>query len=204
VNQCCAIIVLAKAPVAGLAKTRLIPALGAQGAARLAQRMLDETLAAATEADVGPVILCCTPDIDHPAFTSAARRYGVVSTEQGGGDLGARMHRALTTALQGCAAAIVIGTDCPTLDAPHLRLAAQALQAAPAVFIPATDGGYVLAGLARPMPMLFESIAWSTDVVMAQTRERLAQIGVVAAELSPMQDIDLPADLIHLPREWLD
>jgi len=203
-NQYCAIIILAKAPVAGLAKTRLIPALGAQGAAMLAQRMLDETLAAATNADVGPVTLSCTPDVHHLAFAAAARRYGIALTEQGEGDLGVRMHRALTTALQSCAAAIVIGTDCPTLNAVQLQLAAHALQSAPAVFIPATDGGYVLAGLARPMPTLFESIAWSTDAVMAQTRERLAQIGVIAAELPPMQDIDLPADLIHLPPEWME
>lgn len=202
-NFDCAIIVLAKAPVAGLAKTRLIPALGAQGAARLAQRMLEATLAAAIAADVGPVILCCTPGIDHPAFTLARQRYGVVLTEQGEGDLGARMQRSVAVALHGHAGAIVIGTDCPSLDGPHLRLAAQALQSAPAVFIPASDGGYVLAGLSQPLPGLFEAMAWSTDTVMAHTRERLAQLGVVATELAAMQDIDVPADLVHVPQAWL-
>ncbi|MES2832915.1 MAG: TIGR04282 family arsenosugar biosynthesis glycosyltransferase [Pseudomonadota bacterium] len=202
-SQRCAIIIFAKAPMAGLAKTRLIPALGADGAAALAERMLDWTLAAATAADIGPVILCCTPTTGHPAFASAVEQYGVILGEQGEGDLGARMNRALTLALQNHSAALVIGTDCPTLDADHLRRAASMLRTTPAVFIPATDGGYVLAGLSVPMPTLFEAIAWSTDRVMAQTRERLTSIKVVAAELSPMQDIDVPADLMHLPREWL-
>ncbi len=199
----CAILIFAKAPVAGLAKTRLIPALGAEGAAKLAHRMLEETIGAALEADVGPVILCCTPASDHPVFADMARRHGITLAEQGDGDLGARMHRALAASLQAHAAAIVIGTDCPALGAGPLRQAAQALQICPAVFAPATDGGYVLAGLSRPMAELFDAVEWSTEKVMGQTRERLARLGVTAIELPVMQDIDLPVDLIHVPREWL-
>lgn len=199
----CAILVFAKAPVAGHAKTRLIPSLGAQGAARLAQRMLDETLVQAVKADVGPVTLYCTPAVGHPTFVEAARRYGVALADQGDGHLGVRISRAFASALQEHAGAIVIGTDCPGLSAERLRQAAQALHTGEAVFAPATDGGYVLAGLSRPMPLLFDSIAWSTDAVMAQTRERLAQLGVVATELPTMHDIDLPGDLVHVPQGWL-
>lgn len=199
----CAILVFAKAPVAGHAKTRLIPALGAQGAARLAQRMLDKTLAAAVAAKIGPVTICCTPTTDHPAFARAVSRHGVMLADQGDGDLGARMHRGLSSALQTHDAAIVIGTDCPALDGTFLQLAAQALQTSAAVFAPATDGGYVLAGMTRPMPSLFDGIAWSTETVMAHTRDRLAQLCVAAVELPSMHDIDLPADLIHVPKEWM-
>lgn len=200
----CAILVFAKAPVAGLAKTRLIPSLGVQGAARLARRMLDETLAASIEADIGPVTICCTPDIDHPAFADAVQRYGVTLADQNEGDLGERMSQALSSTLQMQDAAIVVGTDCPALDAACLRRAASALQTSAAVFAPATDGGYVLAGLTRPMPSLFEGVAWSTDVVMDQTRKRLAQLGVIATELPSMRDIDVPVDLKHVPRGWLE
>lgn len=199
----CAIAIFARAPLPGGAKTRLIPALGAAGAARLAQRMLDHTLAQAVAANIGPVTLYCTPDRADPLLIAAAKRHGVALAAQAEGDLGARMHRALVNGLATQAASIVVGTDCPTLDAAILRHAAQALTNHAAVFVPATDGGYVLAGITQPAPGLFDAIAWSTDAVMTQTRTRLAQLGIVAAELAPMHDIDVPADLIHVPKEWL-
>lgn len=199
----CAIAIFARAPLPGAAKTRLIPALGAVGAAHLAQRMLDHTMKQAVAASIGPVTLYCTPDIADPLLVAAAGRHGVALAAQGEGDLGARMHRALLTGLVTQAASIVVGTDCPALDATVLRHAAQALTSHAAVFVPATDGGYVLAGITQPSSGLFEAIAWSTDAVMTQTRTRLVQLGIVAAELAPMHDIDVPADLMHVPKEWL-
>lgn len=199
----CVVLVFAKAPVAGLAKTRLIPVLGAEGAARLARCMLEETIATAVRADVGPVILCCTPDCNHAAFTDLMTRHGILLVNQGQGDLGARMDRAITAGLQAHHGAIVIGTDCPALGVDQLRQAAQVLETGPVVFVPAADGGYVLAGLDRPMPELFVAVDWSTEKVMAQTRERLARMDVMAIELPTLHDIDLPIDLIHVPREWL-
>ena len=198
----CAIAVFARAPLPGGAKTRLIPALGAAGAARLALRMLDKTLAQAVAANLGPVTLYCTPDGTDPLLVAAASRHGVALAAQGAGDLGARMHRALLRGLATQAASIVVGTDCPALDVVILQRAAQALTNHAAVFVPATDGGYVLAGITQPSPGLFDAIAWSTDAVMIQTRTRLAVLGIVAAELAPMHDIDVPADLIHVPKEW--
>lgn len=193
-----ALIVFAKAPVAGRAKTRLIPALGAEGAAALAHRLLEHAVAAAASAGLGAVELCTTPDPGHPAFRQLAARFGLVLTEQGDGDLGDRMNRALNRALAGGARALLIGTDAPALDAAMLRAAAQALDGHDAAFVPALDGGYALVGLSRPAPGLFEGVAWSTPQVMAATRERARAAGLRWAELPPVADIDVADDLVHL------
>ena len=198
----CAVVVFAKAPLPGYAKTRLIPALGAEGAARLARGLLEAALDAALDAGIGPVELCCAPDARQPAFADLARRAEASLTGQGEGDLGERMARALARSLREHAAAIVIGTDAPGLDAAYLRGAADALATHDAVFGPALDGGYTLVGLRRPAPALFEGIDWSTPQVMAQTRARLARLGLRHAELAPLADIDEPADLRHLQAAW--
>jgi rSAM/selenodomain-associated transferase 1 len=207
------LIVFAKAPVAGLAKTRLIPALGAEGAAALAHRLLEHAVAAAASAGLGAVELCTTPTPDHPAFQQLAARYGLALTEQGGGDLGDRMNRALnrtlTRGLAAGARALLIGTDAPALDAAMLRAAAQELDDHDAVFVPALDGGYALVGLNRPAPGLFAGMAWSTASVMAATRERARAAGLRWVELPPVADIDVADDLVHLrdmpgiPFDWL-
>lgn len=199
----CQVIVFAKAPVAGQAKTRLIPALGAEGAARLAAQLLDHALDVALAAAVGPVQLCVAPDRSHPAFVAAARRPGLSIGEQGVGDLGERMSRAFDAALHGDGPALLIGTDAPALDADYLRAAAHALDAADAVFGPTADGGYALIGLRRPAPGLFTGMRWSHDRVMAETRERLAALGLHHQELPMLHDIDEPQDLVHLPPQWL-
>ncbi len=200
-----ALIVFAKAPVAGQAKTRLIPALGAAGAAALAARLLRHTMAQAAEAGFGALELCAAPDTTHPALVAAARDHGAALTPQGDGDLGARMRRALGRRLAAHARTLLIGTDAPALDATMLRAAAAALHTHDAVFVPALDGGYALIGLARRREApaaLFEGIAWSTPEVLATTLERAADEGLRPALLAPVPDIDLPADLVHLPPHW--
>lgn len=198
------LIVMAKAPVPGLAKTRLIPALGADGAARLAARLLDHAMAQARAAQLGDVILACAPDALHAAFAAQARSLGTTLVPQGHGDLGARMHRLFVNAFgQGARRVVLFGTDVPTLDAALLRCADAALADADAVFAPAADGGYALVGLRRPAPSLFEAMPWSTAAVMATTRERLAQAGLRHVELPEVHDIDEPADLVHLPADWV-
>jgi rSAM/selenodomain-associated transferase 1 len=199
-----AIIVFAKAPVPGQVKTRLAPALGEAGAAALAARMLRHALAQATAADVGPVELCAAPDATHPALRAAAAAGGTDLTEQGPGDLGERMHRALARCLMASDRALLIGTDAPALDAGLLREAALALQHHDAVFVPALDGGYALVGLCRADPRWFTGMQWSHAGVMAATRERLRAGRARWAELPAVADIDEPADLAHLPPGWLD
>jgi uncharacterized protein len=200
-----ALIVFAKAPVPGHAKTRLAPALGAAGAAVLAERLLEHAVHnAMAGGHFAEVELCTTPDATHPAFTRlAALHPGLVLQVQGEGDLGARMHRALARQLERHAAALLIGTDAPALDTTMLQAAAHALQASDAVFVPAHDGGYALVGLKAACAALFEDIPWSTAAVMAQTRARLRSAGLRWAELPAVPDIDEPADLVHLPAGWL-
>jgi hypothetical protein len=197
------VIVFAKAPVPGLAKTRLAPALGSVGAAALAARMLAHTVAQALAARIGPVEICAAPDVAHPAFARLAARGRVTLANQGDGDLGRRMQRAFSRTLAAHGRALLIGTDAPALDAAVLRAAAHALQAHDAVFVPTFDGGYVLIGLRRADPPCFADLPWSTPDVMRQTRARLRAAGLRWAELQPLADIDEPADLAHLPPGWL-
>jgi rSAM/selenodomain-associated transferase 1 len=199
----CPVIVMAKAPRPGLAKTRLIPALGAAGAAALAGRLLDHALEQALSAGLGPVDLCCAPDASDPAFQRHAARPALVLSQQSQGDLGQRMQSAFACWLPAQGGVLMMGTDIPGLLAPVLQQAAAALQAADAVFVPAIDGGYTLIGLRQPAPSLFIDMPWSTAAVMATTRQRLAAAGLRHVELAPLPDIDEPADLAWLPDGWL-
>lgn len=197
----CTLLVFAKAPVAGQAKTRLIPALGAVGAAKLHRRLVRHTLQNALAADVGPVTLCCAPDHEHPFFAECVREYGIVLTVQQGADLGQRMAHALTCGLSSSRHVLLIGTDCPMLGSDTLRDAAQRLrQHGSAVFVPAEDGGYALVGVSDRVPDMFEDIAWGSDSVMAQTRSHLRSRALAWQELPPMADIDTPRDLQRLHR----
>lgn len=196
------IVVMAKAPVAGYAKTRLAPALGAEGAARLAARLLDHTLAQALAAGVGPVTLAAAPSAAHPAF-DRWRPLPITIADQGDGDLGQRMARAIVAARAGTQRVLLAGSDAPAVDAGVFAAAARALEDHDAVVVPALDGGYALIGVARPADALFAGIAWSTPEVMAATRERLRALRWRHAELAPVADVDEPADLAALPADFL-
>ena len=192
------IAILAKAPVPGLAKTRLIPALGTRGAARLQRRFARAAVETAFAAGLGPVTIWCAPDAGHRFFRALRECCGIATLGQPAGDLGARMHHALNVH---CIAGptLLIGTDCPALDARHLRRAAVALlEGRDAVFIPAEDGGYVLVGLRAPRLQLFDGITWSTPSVMTETRARAASMGLRIAEFEPLWDVDTPDDLRRL------
>lgn len=197
------LVVFAKAPVAGFSKTRLIPALGPQGAADLARRMLDHAVQQAVAAQICSVELCVTPDVNDAVFVALSLQYGTALTPQGEGDLGERMHRAFERLLREHPAAILIGTDAPAIDAPMLRAAHAALACHDAVFVPAADGGYALVGLRRPVPALFSGVPWSTAAVMQETRRKAQDAGITWLELEPVHDIDEPPDLVHLPTHWV-
>jgi rSAM/selenodomain-associated transferase 1 len=189
------IAVFARAPVPGRTKTRLIPALGPEGAARLHERLLRKTVDSACAAGLGPVTLWCAPDTAHPLFAELAAGNRIALTVQAGPDLGARMHQAFATA---GGPLLLIGTDCPALTPTLLRQAAAALQTASAVFAPAEDGGYVLVGLHGPEKRLFENVDWGTHAVMEQTRARLHEARLRWRELPPTWDVDRPDDLPRL------
>jgi uncharacterized protein len=192
-----AVAVLAKAPVPGFAKTRLIPLLGAEGAARLQERLVDRALATALAAEIGPVTLWCAPDGTHAFFREAARRHGVRLAAQPEGDLGERMLSAFRAA-PGGQALVLIGTDCPVLDPSHLVDAAALLAGADVVMAPAEDGGYGLLAARRPIAELFEGMPWGTDQVAALTRERARSCGLRLTELPTVWDVDTASDVGRL------
>ena len=191
-----AVAVMAKAPVPGLAKTRLMPLLGALGAARAQRGFALRALATVRHAATGPLTVWCAPDAQHRFFRSLQARHGVTCRPQPAGDLGQRMTAAMQAHFQQRPQLplLIIGTDCPVLTPAHLQQAADALQTRDAVLIPAEDGGYVLIGLAKPLPPVFERVDWSTDRVLAQTRERLQEAGAAWQELPALWDVDEPAD----------
>ena len=193
------LIVFARAPVPGLVKTRLIPLLGAEGAAALHVRLVKRTLRTARKASFAGIELHCAPAADDAFFRFCTGHYGVRLLAQTGSDLGARMHAALEGALTGCSRAILIGSDCPALTPRHLRQADRALiDGADAVFAPCEDGGYALVGLRRADERLFAGIAWGGDTVMADTRRRLAALGWAWRELDTLWDVDRPEDYERL------
>ena len=199
-----AVAVLAKAPVAGLAKTRLAPALGLAGAARAQRRFALQTLHCARAAALGPITLWCAPDTQH-RFFRAVRPQVDTCVAQPAGDLGERMGQAFQThfAQQPGLPLLLVGTDCPALAPGHLQQAARALQDHDVVLIPAEDGGYVLIGMRRWVPQALQGITWSTDQVLLQTRQRLQACGASWAELDTLWDVDEPAGWERLQR-WLD
>ena len=197
------IAVFAKAPVPGAVKTRLAPLLGADGAAALHAGLLRHALGAATASDVGSVELWCAPDERHSFFERCATEFAVRLRRQEGADLGSRMRHAFEDAFSAGDALIVIGSDCPVLGAAELRGAAEALRRHDAVIAPAEDGGYVLVGLVRSIPQLFEGIAWGGSAVMGQTRARLGELRIEWKELATSWDVYRPEDYSRLQREGL-
>lgn len=190
-----ALAILAKAPVPGFAKTRLAPALGAERAAALQARFLERAVTTARSSQIGPVSVWAAPDPGHPAFQTLTG-FGVVLLRQPDGDLGLRMLAALAAAR---GPALVIGTDCPALTPAHLRAAADALASGvDVVVVPVEDGGYALIGMREPQPQLFTDMPWSTAGVMAETRRRLARLGLSWREPARLWDVDGPEDLPRL------
>ncbi|MCE9550988.1 MAG: TIGR04282 family arsenosugar biosynthesis glycosyltransferase [Betaproteobacteria bacterium] len=192
------IIIFAKAPQPGFAKTRLIPALGAEGAADLAQQMLFNTLHEALSADIGTVELCITPKIDDIAWQGITFPLGTEITDQGEGDLGARLARASDRAIENGRSAILIGTDCVEMSATLLREAAQSLHEHDAVIHCAADGGYALLGLKRYSAVLFSDMPWSTDAVASTTIARIGQLAWSLHVGQLLHDVDAPQDLKYL------
>lgn len=193
------VVILAKAPLPGFAKTRLIPALGEHGAANLAALMLEKTIHEAIKADIGPVELCVAPAPENPAWQEIFIPASVTVAEQVHGDLGKRMAHISSRVTANGEAVIMIGADCPSLTAPMLAKAGKLLIDNDAVMVPALDGGYVLIGLNHHEPSVFSDIHWSNSSVTDETRQRIQKLGWQLEEMPPLHDIDEPADLKHLP-----
>ncbi len=192
------ILVFARAPVAGLAKTRLIPALGPEGAARLQAALLEDALRRARAAGPGALELWGTGDDPQGWLPAAAARYGASLHEQCDGDLGARMQAALARATGSGAPALIMGTDAPGLSPASIERAGDSLARHDAVLVPALDGGYVLLGVRQAPPSLFTGIDWGTDRVLEATRARMRALAWHVDERPAGWDVDRPEDLERL------
>lgn len=189
--------VLAKAPLPGQVKTRLIPRLGAEGAAELHRHLVWQTLETAVAATSPSSVTLWTslarPSTpEHAFFDDCVERFGIRLREQPEGDLGKRMHAALE-AMPG--PGVVIGCDCPVLDVTLLQRCQAALATVDCVLLPAEDGGYGLVGTRRVDMRLFEGIDWGSHRVMHQSLARIATLGWTYACPAEVWDIDRPEDL---------
>ena len=185
------LVLFTRFPEPGRAKTRLIPALGEEGAARVHRRLTEQSVSAMRESGL-PVEIRTTG-----AQPEAFRDWlgpDLTIIDQGDGALGDRLTRAAAEP-----PVILLGADTPDLDPGRLLAAADALRSAEAVIGPAADGGYWLLGIAKPMPFLFEGIPWSTERVAAITLERLLSRGIRPVILDTLSDLDRPEDLARWP-----
>lgn len=188
--------ILARAPVPGQCKTRLIPLLGAEGAAALHAQLVEHCVNTALRLPDAVVTLWTAGDAAHPFFQQLAVSCPQLQwQEQGTGDLGERMHQVFVHTGQ---PALLIGSDCPALTVDVLQDCADHLKNHAAVFVPAEDGGYVLVGLQSPCRALFAEVDWGTDQVMQQTRQRLQQQHLRWVEPASLWDVDRPEDLQRL------
>jgi rSAM/selenodomain-associated transferase 1 len=193
------LLVFGRAPVAGQVKTRLIPALGAEGAARLHRRLMEDVVDRLCASGLAAVELWVTPDASHPCFARLAARWPLDVQVQQGEDLGMRLAHAARSALARAEAVVLIGTDCPELSPDYLAAAMERLEHRDAVLGPALDGGYVLLGLRHMADALFEGMPWGSDRVAELTGRRLDALGWSWSRLPPLRDIDRPEDLAYLP-----
>ena len=202
------LIVFTRYPEAGKAKTRLIPVLGAEGAADLHRQMTEYTISQVRQLQTERVVAIevyftgsDTPDgtlRDRATFQNWLGS-DLIYHPQGEGDLGSRMAQAFENAFSsGIDAAIIIGTDCPSLNAELIAEALQKLEQKDLVLGPATDGGYYLIGLRRLIPELFVGINWGTSEVLQKTVEIANNLKLAVAYLSRLSDIDRPEDLAKL------
>ncbi len=191
------LVLFTRLPKPGRAKTRLIPALGAEGAAGLQRQM---TLLAVARAWA---FCAAAPGrrlvIAHDGGSARELRAWLGRLNympQGEGDLGARMQRAVTAEFQsGARSVLVIGADCPRLQGSVLESAVRALEASDLTFGPASDGGYYLVGLRKPVAEIFANIPWGTGEVLTCSVRSARQVNLEPALLEMFPDVDEPADL---------
>ncbi len=196
VSKAC-LIIFARHPKAGQVKTRLIPALGAEGAALVYREMAEHTLnQARAVAQMKGISLRVWFAGGNPDALGQWLGQDLTYLPQPGGDLGDRLSFAFQTAFNnGHQAVVAIGTDCPALSSDIMMAAFDGLGHHDLVLGPATDGGYYLIGLRRPTPDLFRNIAWSTAEVLRQTEAVAERLSLRQYCLPKLTDVDNPEDL---------
>jgi uncharacterized protein len=191
------LIIFTRYPTPGKVKTRLIPAVGAEGAALLHRKMTIQVLdrSRALQSDL-PVTITVHFDGDNYQQMSDWLGTDLIYQPQGEGDVGARMARSFATACQQNCSVVLIGTDCPELTTEILAQAFELLQSGRDLVLGgAVDGGYYLIGMGEYHPELFVDINWSTDRVLSQTVAIANRLNLSIGYLPTLTDIDRPEDL---------
>jgi len=196
-----ALIIFAKSPLPGQVKTRLTPEFSAEQAATIHQQLLEHCVANLARFKNADVQLHCSPNTSHAFFQYLKAIYRLPLYSQPDGDLGQRMSVALFNALVEYKKVLLVGSDVPALNINYIRKAYTALDDNDIVLGPAEDGGYVLVGLTRPQPLMFDQIDWGTDKVLQQSIDRLQPAYPLL--LDTLWDVDLPEDVARF-REMLN
>jgi len=196
---------VARAPIAGRCKTRLIPALGAEGAARLYEAMLHDSLRALASVGASRLVLLAAPEEGGVEVLRALAPAPWEVVPQSGGELGARLQSAMLRLTVSGDAVVFVGSDSPALPAEALASSLTFLARPGKVVLgPCDDGGYYLIGLSSPVKALFQQMPWSTSAVLETTRNRCRALGLAVHELPSSYDVDDDRGLARLvaePRE---
>jgi len=198
------LIIMTRLPQAGQTKTRLIPALGAEGSAALHDRLARHT--------IGRAKAFCSNQkyrlIIRIAGGSAAAAQEwlgepeIEYAEQSPGTLGDRLIEASESAFgAGAELVLVIGTDCPSINQSTYTQALEQLETRDLILGPAEDGGYYLIGFKQHSPALFQNINWSTETVLKETKNVAKKLGLSVGLGETFPDVDIPEDLPHAERE---
>jgi rSAM/selenodomain-associated transferase 1 len=187
-------------PEPGQAKTRLIGALGKEGAAAVQKELTEKTV---QQIDQLVKTTTIEPVIYFEGGELAAMQKWLgqdrLYRSQGDGDLGEKLKQAFGNAFAaGAQRVVTIGCDCPGLNKEHIHRAFDALYLSDLVLGPATDGGYYLIGIKYPVDELFENIPWGTDKVFAITLALAQQLCLSNEILEELHDVDRPEDLKHI------
>ncbi len=187
------IVMFARTPEKGKVKTRLIPALGEQGALDLHIDLVRRQIGLLNETSLCQSQLWLDASKEHLV---TATFHGKIQ-KQSEGDLGEKMYQASSSVLKDYAQMIIIGSDCPQIDEGYLSMAILELKKpeTDVVLGPALDGGYVLIGMKRAKKNIFENIEWGTEKVLRQTIRSLEDEGLKFSKLPTLRDIDTVDDL---------
>jgi len=193
------LLIFTKSPVLGEVKTRLQPDYSREQSLTVHKNLLLNTLTKTKEVKGVDIELCCTPDRTTMFFLDCENNFPISLSNQYGADLGERMAFAFSVALQTYENVVVIGTDCPDISEAYISKAFMSLEENNAVIGPAVDGGYVLLGLRKFSPEIFQNISWGSGTVFVQTENALSELSWPYAELDIMHDVDRPEDLQRYP-----
>lgn len=199
-DQIC-LLQFAKLPQLGKVKTRMQPALSPLQSLHLHRQLVDYSAQIYSAMGFADYQFWFAGEPETPAqsdwLDNLQQRYACNLHQQVGGDLGQRMAYAAEQALGQYQAVIIVGSDCPFIDARQLQQLVGRWQQ-PMMFVPALDGGYVLIALRQFTDSVFTDIAWGGPTVMADSRQRLRQQGIAWDELAALNDIDRVEDLASL------